>query len=118
MNTSFFLRESQLKGLQPKQEDPSVTEFGQPYDEHLDQSMQSFWKLFISGTMKQTVRCQQCNSVTTQIESFTELMLTFPLSHHSKQTKTCALNNLFEHYSLPIDLKDYVCDCCKKRTIA
>ena len=68
--------------------------------------------------MKQTVICQQCNSVKTQIESFTELMLKFPLSHHSKQSKTCTLNYLLEHNSLLIDLKDYVCDYCKKRTIA
>jgi hypothetical protein len=114
----MYLRESQLKELQPKQEDPSVTAFGKPYDEHLDQSIQSFWNLFTSGMMKQTVTCKQCNSVKTQIESFTELMLNFPLSHHSKQSETCTLNDLFKHNSLPIDLEAYVCDCCKKRTIA
>jgi ubiquitin C-terminal hydrolase len=114
----MYLRESQLKELQPKQEDPSVTAFGQPYDEHLHQSIQSFWNRFTSGMMKQTVICQQCNSVKTQIESFTELMLTFPLSHHSKRSETCTLNFLLEHNSLPIDLEDYVCNCCKKRTIA
>jgi ubiquitin C-terminal hydrolase len=114
----MYLRESQLKELQPKQEDPSVTAFGQPYDKHLHQSMRSFWNLFTSGMMKQTVRCQQCDNVTTTNESFTELMLIFPSSHQSKQSETCTLNDLFEHKSLPSDIKDYVCNCCKKRTIA
>ena len=76
-----------------------------------------FWNLFTSGVTKQTVICQQCNSVNTKIESFAELMLVFPSSHHSKQSKTCTLNDLFEHDILPIDV-DYLCDCCKKRTIA
>jgi hypothetical protein len=98
----MYLRESQLKELQPKQEDPSVTAFGQPYDKHLHQSIQSFWNLFTSGMMKQTVICQQCNNVTTQIESFNELMLKFQSSHHSEQGKTCTLNYLLEHNSLPI----------------
>jgi hypothetical protein len=49
----MYLRESQLKELQPKQEDPSVTAFGQPYDKHLHQSMQSFWNLFASVVTKQ-----------------------------------------------------------------
>ncbi len=114
----IFLRESQIKELQPKQEDPSVTAFGQPYDEHLHQSMQSFWNLFTSGVTKQTVICQQCKSVKTQIESFAEFMLNFPSSHHSKQSATCTLNSLFEHKSLPVVLEDYECDCCNMRTIA
>jgi hypothetical protein len=114
-----YLRECQLKELQPKQEDASVTAYDLLYDKHLHQSMQSFWNRFTSGMMKQTFICQQCNTVTTQNESFNELMLKFPLSHHSEQGKTCTLNFLFEHNrSLPSDIEDYVCNCCKERTIA
>ncbi len=114
----MYLRECQLKELQPKQEeDPSVTAFGQLYDNYLHQSMQSFWNLFTSGVSKQTVICQQCDSVYTKNGSFAELMLVFPSSHHSRQSNTCTLNDLFEDNILPIDV-DYLCDCCKERTIA
>ena len=44
-------------------------------------------------------------------------MIKFPSSHHSEQGKTCTLNYLFEYNrSLPSDIEDYVCDCCKERT--
>jgi hypothetical protein len=67
----MYLRRFQLNELQPKQEDPSVTALDQPYDKHLHKSMQSFWDLFTSGIIKQTVTCQNCNNVTTQNVSFT-----------------------------------------------
>ena len=35
----MFMRECQLNELQPKQEDSSVTAFGQPFDEGLHKSM-------------------------------------------------------------------------------
>ena len=88
----MYLRRFQLNELQPKQDDPSVTALEKPYDEHLHKSMQSFWDLFTSGIIKQTVTCQNCDNVTTQNVSFTELMLKFPASHHIQQGKTCTLD--------------------------
>ena len=79
------LRECQLNELQPGQENPSVTALNEPYDENLHMSMQTFWDLFSSGMIKQTVTCQECNNVTTQNESLTELMLKFPTSHSTRQ---------------------------------
>ena len=83
-------------------------------------SMQSFWNLFTSGTIKQTVTCQDCSNVATQNVSCTELlMLKFPPSHHIQQGQTCTLDNLFVHNrSVPSDLEDYECINCSMRTVA
>ena len=81
--------------------------------------MQSFWKLLSSGMLKQTVTCQECHNVTTQNESFTDLILKFPESHHIVQGKNCTLNNLFEYNrSEPRNIEGYDCNCCHRRTIA
>ena len=82
-------------------------------------SMQSFWDLFTSGAIKQTVTCQVCNNVTTQNVSCTELMLKFPSPHHVQQGQACTLDNICVHTrSVPIDLEDYECINCSRRTVA
>ena len=81
--------------------------------------MHFFWELFSSGTIKQTHTCQECSNVTTQNESFTELMLKFPPSHHIQQDKTCTLDDLFVHNRSGLsDVEDYQCNFCNMRTVA
>jgi hypothetical protein len=111
------LRECLLEELQPSSGVSNVTENGLTYDEHLHSSMQTFWDLFSTGLYTQKIKCTRCNKISTTKESFSELMLKFPQSHHESD-HACTLKELISHHNVPEDIQQYPCDNSNMPTCA
>ncbi len=111
------LRECLLEELQPSSNISNVTENGLTYDEHLHSSMQTFWDLFSTGIYTHKIKCIRCNTIFTTNESFSELMLKFPQSHHEGD-HACTLEELISHHNAPEDIQQYWCANCNMPTCA
>ncbi len=111
------LRLCLLEELQPSSDISNVTENSSAYGEHLHSSMQTFWDIFSTGIYTQTIRCTICNKTSTTKESFRELMLKFPQSHHESD-QACTLEELISHHNAPDDIQQYQCDNCNMWTCA
>ena len=77
--------------------------------------------MFGLGQITQNVTCTICSSVTARAESFSELLLQFPESHHEATPTNwkCTLNSLIEHYHIrQANLPNYDCNYCGERALA
>jgi hypothetical protein len=94
------LKECLLAELKPEDGTSDITASGEGYDENLHSFMQTFWEMFYLGQITQCVRCTICSSITTKVESISELLLQFPESHHDATTtnRKCTLHSLIKHY--------------------
>jgi hypothetical protein len=114
------LKECLLAELKPADGTSGVTASGEGYDETLQSLMQTFWDMFDSGQITQTVTCSICTCITTREEPFSKLLVQFPDSHHEATltNQKCTLNSLIQHHFEPEDLPDYQCLTCNRRTLA
>ena len=82
--------------------------------------LKTFWDIFGSGQITQTITCSICTCVTTREEPFSKLLVQFPDSHHgaTPTNQKCTLNSLIQHHFKPEDLPDYECLTCGRRTLA
>jgi hypothetical protein len=114
------LKECLLTELKPANGTSDITASGEGYDETLHSLMQTFWDVFDSGQITQTVTCSICTCVTTREEPFGKLLVQFPDSHHevTPTNQKCTLNSLIKHHFKPEDLPDYECLTCGRRTLA
>jgi hypothetical protein len=105
------LKECLLAELKPAERTSDSTASGEGYDETLHNLMQTFWDMFGSGQIVQTVTCSICTCVTTREEPFSKLLVQFPDSHHeaTPTNQKCTLNSLIQHHFEPEDLPDYEC---------
>ncbi len=114
------LKECLLAELKPADRTSDVAASGEGYDETLHSLMQTFWDMFDSGQITQTVTCSKCTCVTTMETPFSKLLMQFPDTHH-EATRTnlkCTLNSLIEHLFAPEDIHDYECLTCGRRMLA
>jgi hypothetical protein len=72
------LKECLLAELKPADGTSDITASGKGYDETLHSSMQTFWDMFNSAQITQTITCSICSSVTTREGPFSELLVQFP----------------------------------------
>jgi hypothetical protein len=114
------LKEFLLAELKPADGTSDVTASGEGYDETLHSSMQTFWDMFDSGQITQTVTCSKCTCITTMETPFSKLLMQFPGTHHEATATNlkCTLNSLIEHHFAPEDIHDYECLTCGRRTLA
>ncbi len=114
------LKECLLAELKPADGASDVTASREWYDENLHSSMQFFWDMFGSGQIMQIVTCTICSCVTTREESFSELLLQYPESHHeaTPTNRKCTLNSLIKHHFGQEDHPNYDCLTCGRRTLA
>ncbi len=114
------LKECLLVELKSSDGTSNITASGEGYDETLHSSMQTFWDMFDSGQIAQTITCSICTCVTTREEPFSRLLVQFSDSHHDVTTtnQKCTLNSLIQHHFKPEDLPDYECLTCGRRTLA
>jgi hypothetical protein len=114
------LKECLLAELEPDGTS-DITASGEGYDENLHSWMHTFWEMFNLGEITQNVTCTICNSITTRVESFSELLLQFLESHHDATPTNwkCMLHSLIKHYHFgQEDIPDYDCKNCGKRMLA
>jgi ubiquitin C-terminal hydrolase len=113
------LNECLLAELKPADGTSDFTASGEGYDETLHSLMQTFWDMFDSGQITQSVTCSICTCVTTQKEPFSKLLVQFPDSNHeaTPTNQKCTLNSLIQHHFEPEDLPDYECLTCGRRTL-
>jgi hypothetical protein len=114
------LKECLLAELKPADGTSDVTASGEGYDETLHNLMQTFWDMFDSGQIMQTVTCSICTCVTTRETPFSKLLVQFPDTHHEATTTNlkCTLDSLIEHHFMPEDIPNYKCLTCSRRTLA
>ena len=108
------LKECLLAELKPADGTSDVTASGKGYDETLHSLMQTFWDMFDSGQITQTVTCSKCTCVTTMVTPFSELLMQFPDTHHEATAMNlkCTVNSFIEHHFEPEDLPNYDCLTC------
>jgi hypothetical protein len=114
------LKEFLLVELKPADGTSDVTSSGEGYDETFHSLMQTFWDMFDSGQIMQTVTCSICTYVTTRETPFSKLLVQFPDTHHEATAMNlkCTLNSLIKHHFAPEDIPDYECLTCGRRTLA
>jgi hypothetical protein len=114
------LKECLLAELKPADGTSDITASGEGYDETLHSSKQTFWDMFDSGQILQTVTCSKCTCVTTIEIPFREHLMQFLDTHHEATVTNlkCTLNSLIEHHFAPEDIHDYECLTCGRRTLA
>jgi hypothetical protein len=114
------LKECLLAELKPADGTSDVTASGEGYDETLHSLMQTFWDMFDSGQITQTITCSKCTCVTTMETPSSKLLMQFPDTHHAATATNlkCTLNSLIEHHFAPVDIHDYECLTCGRRTLA
>jgi hypothetical protein len=59
------LKECLLAKLKPADGTSDITAAGEGYDETLHSLMQTFWAMFDSGQILQTIKCSKCTCVPT-----------------------------------------------------
>ncbi len=103
------LKECLLAELKPADGTSDVAASGEGYDETLHSLMHTFWDMFNSGQITQTVTCSKCTCVTTMETPFSKLLMQFSDTHHEATATNlkCTLNSLIEHHFAPEDIHDY-----------
>jgi ubiquitin C-terminal hydrolase len=114
------LKECLLAELKRADGTSDITASGEGYDEILHSLMQTFWDMFDSGQITQTITCSICTCITTREESFRKLLVQFPDSHHeaTPTNQKCTLNSLIQHHFKSDDLPNYEYLTCGRRTLA
>ncbi len=109
-----------LAELKPADGTSDITASGEGYNETLHSLMQTFWAMFNSGQITQTITYSKCTCVTTMGTPFSKLLMQFPDSHHEATMANlkCTLNSLIEHHFPPVDIHNYECLTCGRRTLA
>jgi hypothetical protein len=114
------LKECLLAELKPADGTSDVTASGEEYDETLHSLMQTFWDMFDSRQITQTITCLKCTCITTMETPLSKLLMQFPDTHHEATATNlkCTLNSLIEHHFAPEDIHDYERLTCGRRTLA
>ncbi len=114
------LKECLLAELKPADGTSDITASGEGYDETLHSLMRTFWDIFDSWQITQTVTCSICTCITTIETTFSKLLTQFPDTHHEATATNvkCTLNSLIEHHFAPVDTHNYECLTCGRRTLA
>jgi hypothetical protein len=105
---------------QPADGTSDITASDEGYDETLHSLMQTFWDVFNSGHITQTITCSKCTCVTIMETPFSKLLMQFPDTHHEATAMNlkCTLNSLIEHHFAPEDIHGYECLTYGKRILA
>ena len=91
------------------------------YHSRLKVAINSYWDNFSHGSTDYITRCGQCNTTSTRSQTWCELIMYFPESHHTKNStkNICTLGDLLTSYNTREDVIDgYYCGRCNRSTTA